>query len=272
MRSVGTWGNACLGLATVAATVFFASCNARGGAPVPLAAREREELRVAMPRAMTETVGTSAGSLKESSGSSSGSGEPAHRAVRQVGVQAQAVVDRQDAARWAGACLIHHDCLVSARDLPKCADSGESWWRGVVSLVRAMFTERGWWWGIALVRRPSEVLAATSALEGRVIRVRGRLGVGQISFTLKGCGQESGQRRCCNGAGGEVIVSDRAEAIRIDGLYCRGDDSRSCCNAPAYGQEVVISGTLLGDTTNYNASDESGWHLANANVCNVDSR
>lgn len=120
--------------------------------------------------------------------------------------------------------------------------------------------------------RCPEVLAETSALEGRVIRVRGRLGVGQISSTLKGCGQEAGQRRCCNSAGGEVIVSDGAEAIRIDGLYCRGDDSRSCCNAPAYGQEVVISGTLLRDTTDYNASDESGWHLANANVCNIDAR
>jgi hypothetical protein len=271
MRPVGTRGSARLGVATAAAIVFSTACNARGGAPAPLAGQQRDELRVAVPRAMTETVGASASSLKESGGSSSSSGESAHQAARQVGVQAQAVVDRQDAASWAPGCRIHHDCSLVASDLAKCAHLGSSWWRRFASLGHAIFTEKGWWWGIGTVRRPSEVLAATSALEGRVIRVRGRLRVGPIFSTRKGCGQEAGRVRCCNRAGGEVIVSDGARTIRIDGLYCHGDDSRSCCNVPAYGQEVVTSGTLLGDT-NYNATDENRWHLTNAQVCNVDAR
>lgn len=272
MRSVGKRGSARVGVATAAAIVFSTACNARGTAQDPPAGQQRDELRVAVPRAMTETGGASGGSLKEGGGSPSGSGDLARQADSQVGVQAQPVVDRQDAARWAPGCQIHHDCSLVVSGLAKCAHLRSSWWRRVASLGRAIFTEKDWWWGIAAVRRPSEVLAAASALEGRVIRVRGRLGVGPMFSSSKGCGQEAGRVRCCNRAGGEVIVSDGARVIRIDGLYCHGDDSRSCCNVPAYGQEVVTSGTLLGDTTNYNASDENRWHLANAHVCNVDAR
>jgi hypothetical protein len=45
----------------------------------------------------------------------------------------------------------------------------------------------------------------------------------------------------------------------IDGASCKGDDSRLCCDLPAYGQFVIVVGRLK--------RTGGWWSLADATIC-----
>jgi hypothetical protein len=55
-----------------------------------------------------------------------------------------------------------------------------------------------------------------------------------------------------------VIGSDQNPLI-VDGLACTGDESRRCCAAPAFGQEIIARGQLT--------ASGSRWILRNPQLC-----
>jgi hypothetical protein len=60
-------------------------------------------------------------------------------------------------------------------------------------------------------------------------------------------------------ADGDVLLDFAPDSTAMD---CVGDESRLCCGVQAFGQPVVAEGTLIG-------SDERGWSLRAASVCEV---
>ncbi len=94
--------------------------------------------------------------------------------------------------------------------------------------------------------------------------VRGVLGVGPTTDSAAECMAPDG-RACCNHVLTFVVVGGAATLLGLagpGGFACEGDESRTCCDAPAYGQIVVASGrlepTLLGNVK---------WYLAGASLC-----
>jgi hypothetical protein len=47
----------------------------------------------------------------------------------------------------------------------------------------------------------------------------------------------------------------------LDGYECSGDESRLCCDLPAFGQTVVARGMLW---------RHNGWRLQDLTICEVD--
>jgi hypothetical protein len=145
-----------------------------------------------------------------------------------------AAVDFGTPAEWAADCLINAGCEHPTPPLPAC------------SAMKA----RDW----------SSVWAqAPTTLVGKVVALRGPLGVGPGRTTLMGCGVRAGRRGCCNGTGGDLWLGGALQGIALDGFHCRGDDSRACCNAPAYGQTVVATGQLT--------TERGQWRLLKASLC-----
>jgi len=101
--------------------------------------------------------------------------------------------------------------------------------------------------------------------------VRGALGVGALHPRAI-TGWEGSNTKCdpavscCNWREAPALIGGPDGALAIEGLGCAGDESRVCCNTPAYGQNVIASGVLVrepeGQTT-------VGWRLVNASLCEV---
>jgi hypothetical protein len=68
---------------------------------------------------------------------------------------------------------------------------------------------------------------------------------------------------CCNRVGGSIMMAG-TPPLRLEGLYCSGDDSQVCCNAPAYGQTLVATGKL---EPGINGSGENVWKLVAPTLC-----
>jgi hypothetical protein len=47
---------------------------------------------------------------------------------------------------------------------------------------------------------------------------------------------------CCDRTTYAVLLTDVGASLALDDFGCRGDDSRVCCSAPAYGQTVIATG------------------------------
>ena len=120
-------------------------------------------------------------------------------------------------------------------------------------------------------RPASEIIAAASSLAGQTVRVRGPLGVGELSGFGSGALILCGDVPCCGRVSAPVVLGADNGTLELVGLHCTGDVSRACCNAPAYGQAVVASGRL---TRHRDASGPStaGWQLVDVSVCEEAAR
>jgi hypothetical protein len=153
------------------------------------------------------------------------------------------------AARSYGeSCLVRRGCPVAAPTLPTCEPGP---------------TPPRW----------SELLPSAASLAGRIIRVRGPLGIGWFTGTRHDCARGSGRSGCCNSAGAAVLLGGAPETLGLQGLFCMGDESQTCCNAPAYGQEVVVTGFLTTARTDGRGNWQGGlpttprWSMKQVKLC-----
>jgi hypothetical protein len=155
-------------------------------------------------------------------------------------------------APWAETCNIHYGCERPVTPLPACAPgkAGRPW---------------------------SALLADRNKLRNTAVSVSGRLFLGRrpargitatenVAFETPSDACEPGQ--CCSSETRPLVVADdgagASEGVNLGGVDCRGDDSRVCCNAPAFGQPVIATGKLVG----YNA----GWSLTAPELCAAPDR
>lgn len=131
---------------------------------------------------------------------------------------------------WSASCLINRGCNYGAPALERCAPALKiSNWSDLANTADQHLNQR--------------------------ISVRGPLGVGALFRTAVGCQARDG-RACCNRVGGPIVLGGPI-TLPLHGLSCGGDESLSCCNAPAYGQSVVATGTLVRGN-----EEKMGEHLA----------
>jgi len=160
-----------------------------------------------------------------------------------------AVVDfaAPESTSWPEPYLIHRDCALSARPIPKCpaGTTGEPW---------------------------SSLLVRAPALVGRKVSVRDRLFVGPLgnshefwadcsrrqpdpSHRTVACETEVQSTILGEGEGEPPLFLTGTDAT------CMGDESRLCCASPALGQTVVATGVLGRD---------KGWFLGGPTMCEPD--
>ena len=149
-------------------------------------------------------------------------------------------------APWSESCTIHFGCERAVTRVPVCAPGK---------------TGRAW----------SALKPDGNKLRDTIVSVSGRLFLGRraargITLTENAAFEtpdscEPGQ--CCNRETRPLVVAEdgagAAEGLRLDGVDCRGDESRMCCTAPAFGQAVIATGKLVGNYT--------GWSLMAPELC-----
>jgi hypothetical protein len=125
-------------------------------------------------------------------------------------------------------CLIRRGCPTRVRPLRLCA--------------RVAPRPGG---GASAVPTWTELESHAEKLSGTVVRVRGPLGVEPVAGKGPACRTKDGQRACCGATFADVLLGGGSHAnLALQGLKCGGDESLTCCNAPAYGQTVIASGRL----------------------------
>src|SRR6266542_3916052 len=145
-----------------------------------------------------------------------------------------AIVDWQGLRRWKPNCLARKECVVKMIDLAPCAAER------IAHLTELDQPER---------------------LEGQTVSVRGPLLVnGDVTMTLVLCVAEE----CCNRAWSALILGANG-GLRLRGPQCGGDESRLCCPLPAFGQQVVATGTLVRDSESL--PSEKRWSLQKFELC-----
>ena len=128
------------------------------------------------------------------------------------------------------------------------------------------------------------MLALADGLENRRVSVRGNLGLtpvlwrGQAAIAcgpfrgpadpIEALGGGTGPFCCPGGGDASVLVTNGQENLILDGSWCHGDSSRTCCSLPVLGQAVIASGVLTwrerGD-----GLDEA-WVLKDPDVCELE--
>ena len=91
----------------------------------------------------------------------------------------------------------------------------------------------------------------------RPVRVKGTLSVASVQGWLVRCPPS-----CCNRTYAPIVVRTETELVELEGLSCGGDESRMCCNAPAFGQAVIATGELT-----VGSPLSAKWKLVNAELC-----
>jgi hypothetical protein len=150
-----------------------------------------------------------------------------------------AVVGAEDGSGYSASCLVRKGCNFGPAPLPACASD---------LLVSDWETLRG----------------SASVHIGELVHVRGAVAVGSQITTAKACRASDGIG-CCNTTSATVVLGD-GPALRLDGLFCAGDDSLACCNAPAYGDSLVASGRLAAKVKQSD-SRLSGYSLTGVTLC-----
>jgi hypothetical protein len=162
-----------------------------------------------------------------------------------------AVLDRTSrSGRWDAKCRIHRpSCDTQPARLPACPKA-----RAAVP-----------WSTLERSLPPGSV-----SFESRVVTVRGHLtaGIG-IESTQIGCRGPCTTPApcpayCCNTTSSRVLLTDGTVALALSGFRCGGDDSRLCCNAPAYGQSVVATGEL---SRAFSMGAYVQWQLEDPELC-----
>jgi hypothetical protein len=144
---------------------------------------------------------------------------------------------------WDQGCMIHHACTRDVEAIPHCEPSkqAEAW---------------------------VELAPQASERRGQLVSVRGNLTTGPGAVTMAGCARTLDKvdpdpsRVCCNYSGAPVILEAPKAPLSLEWLDCRGDDSRSCCNVPALGRDVVASGKL-----EWSDQGIPGWVLRQPELC-----
>jgi hypothetical protein len=170
--------------------------------------------------------------------------------------QSGTILAWQGKGRFHANCLIDHNCTKAAQALPACAAK-------------------------ASVRELSDVLKQTEALKDTRIVVAGVLGISDVVSDQVGmaCGPYKadgmtpdeargggyGSDYCCQEAQGPVVLASRSGYLPLEGVLCSGDRSRMCCNVPARGQKVLVTGTLV--WRDYVQSLGPSWALARPEIC-----
>jgi hypothetical protein len=171
-----------------------------------------------------------------------------------------AVVDFAPASgtAWPPGYRIHRECDSAMVALPRCPvdTTGEPW---------------------------SSLISQAPNLIGKIVSVRDRLIVGSPdNFGLSGgCtsrngnphGDEDLEARWtyanerppyaslgCYPEQRFLVLGEGAEPLSLPDYACIGDESRLCCEAPAYGQTVVVTGEL---------GRQPGWILTTPTICEV---
>jgi hypothetical protein len=135
------------------------------------------------------------------------------------------VFDPPHTGAWEDKCQIHQPCEHVPAQLPRCPDGYEAkdWsqtepWK----LDGQAVTVRGPLVASRRIRRRG--LAAVAAIYG-------------ITLPSGPCGAQHAEA--------PIVIGGLYQELAIESLWCRGDDSRLCCNAPAYGQTVIATGRLV---------------------------
>ena len=153
-----------------------------------------------------------------------------------VPVVESAVVTLAPSATWDGDCLVRRGCG-----------------RAPIVLSRCGFFAMGQSW--------SDVLPEAESLYGEKVSVKGVLGVAAVMSYAMGCDQG-----CCNETNGPIVLAGATDVLGLKGLWCHGDDSELCCDAPAYGQTVIATGRLVPETE---SQVLGAWMLQDPEICIV---
>lgn len=146
-----------------------------------------------------------------------------------------AVVDFERTERWPPKRRIHSPCPALA-PLPRCGSDEP---RDAEALFR------------------SEALAV-----GDSVTVRGTLGLGGGFTTARRC-----TNQCCNRSNTGVILGTPPLALPLETFVCAGDESRQCCDAPAFGEVVVADGKLQTASFEWNRLYGIKWSLIEVKLC-----
>jgi hypothetical protein len=161
-----------------------------------------------------------------------------------------AVVDfaASEGTSWPEPYLIHRDCALPARPIPKCpaGTTGEPW---------------------------SSPLARAPALVGQKVSVRDRLFVSPpTNADLHSFWADCSRRQpdpshrtvACETEVQSTVLGEGEPPLFLTGTEatCVGDESRLCCESPALGQTVVATGVL-----GRNKGWYKGWFLGGPTMC-----
>jgi hypothetical protein len=112
----------------------------------------------------------------------------------------------------------------------------------------------------------ADLVGSAQQHEGQIVRVRGSLKIQQTSMSTQMICFAPGsaeKRACCEVSSGIIVLDGVPGPLALDGLFCGGDESETCCNAPAYGQTVVVTGRLTRSPSRWT----SGWTIAEPTLC-----
>jgi hypothetical protein len=128
-----------------------------------------------------------------------------------------ALLDVGEKEAWPRACQIWSACL-PLKTLPVCDAS--------LQLVAAD--------DITATRAPGP--------PGARVAVRGPLGLFGGIVQAPGCDRT---KRCCTRRTAHAFLGTAPRGVFLRDMGCVGDESRQCCDLPAFGEELVATGTLL---------------------------